>query len=352
MSRLNFYGVFISSLTLFGCATSSEEEGEEKNSYVTIQGYAQGTTYDIQYFDTLNRDLSLIVDSILYVYDQQLSTYIDSSLISVFNSFEDTVCITLDSSEWWFEECFQLSKEVHEYSNGAFNPAVHPLVEYWGFSNEGNFPDEVSQLKIDSLLLLTSFSDDAVFLENDNICKVNKYISLDFNGIAQGHSVDMIGRYFEFLEIKDYKVEIGGEVRCRGVNSKGSPWRIGIDRPIEHSIPGEEGFQFIAQLDNMSLATSGNYRKFYVKDGVKYSHTIDPTTGYPVEHNLLSVTVITEHAVFADAYATAFMVMGVENAIQFIEQHNDLNLHAYCIEDDNGEWKITLSSGFKNFILE
>ena len=188
----------------------------------------------------------------------------------------------------------------------------------------------VDSTKIDSLLQLISFNDEAFFITVDTVtkggiemstypvvCKTIKNSKLDFNGIAQGHSVDIIADYLDKKHIQDYFVEIGGEITVKGKNPKKESWKIGIDQPVENSSPGSNDFQLIVALNNLSLATSGNYRKFYEKDGMKYSHTIDPKTGYPVQHSLLSVTVIHKQAAIADAYATAFMVMGVDKAKEF-----------------------------------
>jgi thiamine biosynthesis lipoprotein len=204
-----------------------------------------------------------------------------------------------------FEECVEISKTVYNNTNGAFNPAIFPLVQYWGFFKKDSVGKELSQFSLDSIIAFSKFDDSRVFLATDSagkggvhfgcypvLAKLDGRIQLDFNGIAQGHSVDKVALYLESQGIKNYMVEIGGEVRTLGKNHTGSFWRIGIDKPVEDSTPGSEGFQFIVSLDAKSLATSGSYRKYYEKEGQKFSHTIDPKTGRPVEHNLISVTVV------------------------------------------------------------
>jgi thiamine biosynthesis lipoprotein len=180
-----------------------------------------------------------------------------------------------------------------------------------------------------------------------------KASKFDFNAIAQGYSVDVIADYLNSLGINNYMVEVGGELKTKGVNSKHEPWKIGIDKPIENSKPGEQEFQIIAGLTNKSLATSGNYRKFYEKDGIKYSHTINPKTGKPVQHQLLSTTVVTDNCALADAYATAFMVMGVDETKLFLKQHKDLNLSVYLIySDSTSKWKTWQTENFDEIIVK
>lgn len=162
-------------------------------------------------------------------------------------------------------------------------------------------------------------------------------MSLDFNAIAQGFTVDLIARFLESKDIHNYLIEVGGELLAKGRNDEGNIWRVGVDKPLEN-IDTNERFQFILDLENKALATSGNYRKFYKKDGVKYSHVISPLTGFPAQNSLLSVTVIHDNCMLADAYATAFMVMGVAQTKQFVAQHSDIEIYLVYTEKD-GNWK-------------
>ncbi len=345
-------------------SVNTDESQNKAPNFLEIKGAAQGTTFSIIYSDSLLRDLSCQIDSILKAYDMELSIYDESSLLSAFNLNIDNPYCMVDHSEY-LTNCFKKSKEIFYQTNGAFNPAIYPLVKYWGFYEKSANKTEVNSHEIDSLLRLISFGDEAFFLLIDTvskggvlldtspvICKTIKNSKLDFNGIAQGHSVDVIADYFDTIGIKNYFIEIGGEVSVKGINPDGDLWKIGIDQPIENSSPGENDFQMIVALKDLSLATSGNYRKFYKKDGMKYSHTIDPKTGYPVQHSLLSVTVLYDEAAFADAYATAFIVMGMERSKNYIESNRELQIEAYFVYDQGGENKVWMTNGMKDHIVD
>ena len=214
------------------------------------------------------------------------------------------------SPDNYFLTCFECAKEIYESTNGAFDITVAPIVNAWGFG----FTEavEVDSSLIDSLLQYLGM--DSVGIVEGKIWKEKDGIMLDMNAIAQGYAVDVLCEFLESKGIINYLVEIGGEIKTRGHNPRGTEWKVGIDRPIEGlQIPGVD-LQAIVEISDRSLATSGNYRKFYEKDGVKYSHTIDPKTGYPVQHCLLSATVLAGDCMRADAYATGFMVMGYEKS--------------------------------------
>ncbi len=316
--------------------TSCRNEPKLLPNYYQVTGYAQGTTYSIIYRDSLQRDLSVSFDSVLTHFDGELSIYLDSSTISKVNRLAVRDSLDVSNSPL-FVQCFSYAKTVYEKTNGAFNPAVYPLVKYWGFLNFEKADTSFSQREIDSILQQIDFSDKALRIEmvnNHSFLIKNKPSIIDFNAIAQGYSVDVLAKYLETLGIDDYMVEVGGELKTKGVNNKNKIWKIGIDRPVEHSAPGEQ-FQKIVKLDNLALATSGNYRKFYEKGGVKYSHTIDPVTGKPATHQLLSTTVITNNCALADGYATAFMVMGTEKTKEFLKSNKQLNLGVFLIYNDS-----------------
>lgn len=372
--------IFITLVLFAGLSSCSSSENDEKtvgeNSYFQITGQAQGTSYSIIYQDSMGRDFSMEIDSLLDNYDSYLSIYKDSSLISRFNRTDwSPGCAKMDWNYSFndrtellkspFANCFEKAKEVYSQTDGAFNPTVYPLVKYWGFYNEGADKDSISDFAIDSLLQLVKFDDSSVWMYIDQIkedevvigssyvvCKRNGLAQLDFNAIAQGHSIDVIGDYFSGKGISNFMIELGGEVLCKGSNNLGEIWRIGIDKPVENSSPGSEGFQIVAMVENKALATSGNYRKFYEKDGVKFSHTINPLTGKPVDHTLLSATVIANECSLADGYATAFMVMGVEKTKEFIQKHKELQLEAYLVfSNENDEWETWMSDGFSSLIV-
>ncbi len=323
-----------------------------QENYFTIAGNAQGTTYQIKYRDSNGREIKAQIDSILQDFDWHLSTYLDSSLISDFNNADVSYYCQIVSSV--LADCFTKSQQVYAKTEKAFNPAVYPLVDFWGFFDLQHKRNQPTQEQLDSILEFISLDPSQVYLTIqeldekdgvivDELCKVDPRLKLDFNAIAQGYAVDLLGEYLNGLNINNYMVELGGEVKCKGINDKGRTWKIGIDKPVE-GIPLQERIFATIDLNNMALATSGNYRKFYEEDGVKYSHTIDPRTGRPVQHSLLSVTVICEEAAFADAYATAFMVFGVDKIKSFLEKNPDLHMGVYLIYSGaNGDYDTWLS---------
>jgi len=351
--------IFIFFLIFFSACEGDKthQKPSEKQTYTPkyyqATGYAQGTTYNVIYEDKKGRNLSFSIDSILKDFDQQLSIYVDSSTISQVNKLRigDSLLVT---NKPLFITCFRLAKSVYQRTNHSFNPALYPLVKYWGFLNFEQADIEHQQHEIDSLLALTDFSDNALKLithKDKKFVKKYKFCKIDFNAIAQGFSVDVIANYLDNLGLKNYMVEVGGELKTKGVNNQNKAWRIGIDKPVEHSKPGEQDFQIIVQINNLALATSGNYRKFYKKNGVKYAHTINPTTGKPVQHHLLSTTVVTKDCGLADAYATAFMVMGVEKTKNFLQENKDLDLAVYLIfSDSTANWQTWQTSTFDKLI--
>lgn len=319
-------------LTLFGCSN------ESKIDTIEINGFAQGTTYHIIYMNSNGENFQRSIDSLLIEIDNSLSTYNKKSTITRFNN-ADSVC----EVDKMFMDVFNRSKEVYLETDGAFDPTVAHLVNAWGFGfkNIAN----TDSTTIDSLLKFVNF--DAITIEKNTAIKTNKNLMLDFNAIAQGYSVDVIANFLADKGIENYMVEIGGEVKARGKNKDQKLWRIGIDKPIENQT--ERTLEAVANLNNKALATSGNYRKFYEKDGIKYSHTLNPKTGYPVHHSLLSATVITDNCALADAYATVFMVVGLEKAKEILSQKK--NLQAVLIfENEKKELETFISEDLKKFI--
>ena len=357
----HIYSLILFTFFLFISCDNSQNTSSNSN-YLEVSGLAQGTTFSIIYNDEQLRDFSFEIDSILNSFDAELSLYSDSSEISKFNN--GNAHFYLSNKSNYIKSCFQKAKDVYNLTDGAFNPAIFPLVNYWGFYNNSKIKDSTNQADIDSLLTIISFNDSSFCLVNDTISKgtevfqispffykINTNSKLDFNAIAQGYSVDVISEYLIKKGLNNYMVEIGGEVRVLGLNPAGDLWKIGIDQPVENSSPGENDFEFIVELNNASLATSGNYRKFYKKNGIKYSHTINPSSGYPVDHSLLSVTVVAKQAAYADAFATSFMVMGLEQSLAFILKHPELELAAYFVYDENGKNKSVQTNGMRKYIL-
>ena len=318
---------------LISCENGSTPSG----NYLKINGFAQGSTFSIIYDD--QRDLSTEINAVLTDFDKELSTYDKESFISEINNSNDS-CFSLKDHEW-FETCFHYAEFFYNETGGKFNPSIYPLVDYWGFYTN-TIPRIDSNYIRDSILPLLVLDENFTVLDsgqNSYICKTSQSAKLDFNAIAQGYSVDVISNLLESKNIQNYMVEIGGEIRVRGLNHKGERWKIGIERPVDSSYIGEHGFQRIVNLDNQALATSGNYRKFKTINGNRVSHTLNPLTGYPANNNLLSVSVITDKASTADALATSFMVMGKSKSIAYINELEKAQFQVYMIYDSLGEYK-------------
>jgi thiamine biosynthesis lipoprotein len=269
-----------------------------------------------------------------------LSLYKDSSILSRINRNEDAVPDSL------FTEVFRESARISEMTDGAFDVTVGPLVRAWGFGPDAH--KSFTEAKRDSLLKLVGMN--KVSIINGRLIKADPHISLDFNAIAQGFSVDVVCRLFDNLGIKNYLVEIGGEVRAKG-KKNGNLWRIGIDKPVDNNMTPGQSLQAIIKISDKALSTSGNYRKFYIEDGVKYSHEIDPKTGYPAKNTLLSASIIADDCAMADGIATASMVFGKDKTIEFLENHPEFE--AFLVySDDNGNFQTWTSEKLKNDLSE
>lgn len=346
---------------LFSCnqATSENtEESEEQESSVEFFGNTQGTTYSVIVNDRINLT-SKELDSLLADFDLALSGYIPNSTITHLNEAGPGLFEYSDTASY-FNRCYEMSQQVYAQTNGAFDPTVFPLVKGWGFLKKvgQEVPDSST---VDSLRALTGFNNGYhfTFLRNEDslpsngIVKNSPAAKLDFNAIAQGLAVDVLAEFIESKGAKNYFVEIGGEIRVNGKNAEGEYWRIGIDKPIEDSNAEDRVIYEIVQVENKSIATSGSYRKFYEKNGVKYSHTLNPKTGYPVQHSLLSATVVADDCATADAMATALMVMGPEKGIEFVNENPQLKIEAYLIfNNDKDRLETYYTKGFKEMIYE
>lgn len=314
----------------------------KKSEYTKISGFAQGTTYNITYENSTNQDYSEAIDSLLKAFDKSCSMYDSTSIISRINNNDPTV-----EADDWFIEVFKKSVEVSALSGGALDITVGPVVHAWGF---GNAPiAKHDKAYIDSLLQYVGM--DKVRLEGRKVVKKFPGVSLDVNAVAQGYSVDVVSQFFEAKGIKNYLVEIGGEVRCKGTNAKNNFWRVGIDKPNDENIaPGGE-LQAVIELNNKSLTTAGNYRKFFVENGVKYGHTIDPKTGFPAKNTLLSATVVCDDAITADAWDTAFMVLGLEKSKELLKKLPGIEVY-FIYSNEQGKYEIFFSEGLKKMIAE
>ncbi len=311
--------------------------GKEKSAYLTLTGKAQGTTFNIHYQDASGRDFSQPVDSLFRLIDKSMSLWDSTSIISRVNRNETGIQV-----DTHFAAVFNRAKAVSEATGGIFDVTVGPLVKAWGFSYKKGLPLPDSA-KVDSLRQLIGFQ--KIRLENGAVQKTDPRMEIDFNAIAQGYTVDVIANFLEKNGVKNYLVEIGGEVRTAGNNDRGAVWQIGLDKPVELETTGNRLLQTTISLSGKSLATSGSYRKFVVRNGKKFSHAIDPRTGYSIAHNLLSVSVIAADCTTADAFATAFLVMGMEEAMQLAKANG---LEIYCIyEDEKGALQVRATDGFR-----
>jgi FAD:protein FMN transferase len=327
--------LYLSLFIFCSCSTS------DNRILVTNTGETQGTYYHIKYLSPKGNSFKAQLDSLLTEIDSSVSIYKPYSIISRLNAGEQLIT----------DEIFNLvyfdAVHVGVNSGGYFDCTVSPLVNHWGFYNKGDNKGDVDSSLVKKIMRnigmhKTSWADSTVVLE--------KGVRLDFNAVAQGTSVDLIGEFLETKGISNYLVEVGGEVKASGRNADNNIWRIGIDKPSVE-IDVNNRFQFILDLENKALATSGNYRKFYEKEGVKYSHTINPKTGFPAQNRLLSVTVIADECSLADAYATAFMGMGVKKTKQLVQQLDD-ELEVYLVfTDKDGEWKTYISPAMVERII-
>lgn len=307
---------------------------------IQLYGEAQGTYYSVQYYDAQQRNLQPQVDSLLQTFDLSASLWVEQSLLRQLNAnLTDSLDPVLDS-------LLRYSLYIYEYTGGAFDCRVGRLVQAWGFSfRQRQEPDPRT---LDTMLCAAH---GGIAICQGRLLKQNPATELDFNAIAQGYAVDLLAAMLDSFDIHDYLIDVGGEVIGRGAKPDGTPWRVGIERPSVDSVSAPEVHTAIA-LRDASVVTSGNYRKYYERDGVRYSHTINPATGRPVEHTLLSASVVERSAWLADAMATAYMVMGLDSARTFIAAHPDGpgTDAVMFIYDDHGTLRTYTTPAFDNLI--
>lgn len=284
-------------------------------------GSVFGTEYHITYQN--GGDIHNELKEVMADVDNSLSPFNKESVITAINNGNN---VEADSM---FTDVFDMAKNVAEETQGAFDITVAPLVNAWGFGFKNKI--DVSKEKIDSIRKYVGF--EKVHMENGKVIKEDKNIMLDCSAIAKGYGVDAVGRYLEKKKIRNYMVEIGGEIRVKGCNPEGRLWKVGISKPIDDSLNVNGEIQEVLMVSDIAIATSGNYRNFYIKDNKKYAHTIDPRTGYPVQHSILSSTVVAPTCALADAYATSFMVVGLDEAKKILARHKELQ--AYFIYTDS-----------------
>lgn len=284
------------------------------------EGEVFGTTYHITYQS--KKELTDSILSELSRVNNSLSPFNKTSIITAIN---ENVPVDTDTL---FREVFRISQHIAQETDGAFDITVAPLVNAWGFGFKHK--QTITPERIDSMLETIGYQ--KVTLENNRIKKQNPNTMIDCSAIAKGYGCDQVARMFMRQGVRNFMIEIGGEVVVNGTNPQKKPWKIGINKPVEDSLNTNKDLQAIIELKNIAMATSGNYRNFYYKEGQKYAHTINPHTGYPVEHTLLSATVLAPTCAEADAYATAFMVMGLEQAKKILLKQP--HLQAYFIYTD------------------
>ena len=313
--------------------------GHKDDPYQRNSGFVFGTSYNITY--QCAEDHKVDIENILAEVDASLSPFNDASVITHVNRNEDVVLDKL------FLDVFRLAQKINEDTDGAFDITVAPLVNAWGFGfKNGVNPDEKA---IDSLRQVVGFQ--KVRLEDGKILKADPRVMLDCSAIAKGYGVDVVANLLRKIGIKNFMVEIGGEVVTSGVNPDRHPWRIGVTKPTDDSLSVNNELQTVINVTDKAMATSGNYRNFYYKGGRKYAHTIDPKTGYPVQHSILSATVITDDCATADAYATSFMVLGMEKAKKILDRHPEMMAY-FIYSDDNGQNQVWFSPSLKDKIAQ
>lgn len=314
--------------------------GQQRSTpYQHDSGLVFGTEYHIVYQHS--SDIKADIEKELQKVDFSLSPFNKQSTITKVN---ENKAVDLDDM---FIDVVTKAMKISENTDGAFDITVAPLVNAWGFGfKQGTAPDKNT---IDSLKTIIGYK--KVKLENGKIKKSDPRIMLDCSSIAKGYGCDMVARMLARRGIENYMIEIGGEIVTKGINDKRLPWRIGVTKPSDDSLNINQEYQTVLNVTDKAMATSGNYRNFYYKNGKKYAHTIDPKTGYPVQHNILSATVLADDCATADAYATAFMVLGLDKAKKVLEQHREIM--AYFIYADNkGNNRVWFSPTLKDKIAK
>ncbi len=302
---------------------------------IKFGGETQGTYYAITYYSDDSINLQPAIDSLLIRFDSTASTYKPNSIISRMNNNDPFVV-----ADEMFSIIFDKAMDISEKTNGAFDITVGPLVYAWGFglSNRMKMDAHI----VDSLLPLVGYK--KVKLNKGKLIKNDPRIRIDYNAIAQGYAVDVVASFLDSKNIQSYLIDIGGEVLARRTKPGGEKWNVAIELPTKNA-DDDRTIQAVVSLQDMAISTSGSYRKFYVENGIRYSHTIDPSTGYPVKHSTLSVSVLANDCMTADAYATALMVMGIDKAKPFLKKHPKIEAYLIYTAED-GSMKTFYTKGF------
>jgi len=319
------------------------------NRYIAVSGFTQGTTYMVKVvnkFDLKDMlqdetpDVLELIENTLTRFDSSLNAYVPYSIISQIN--KNQLDVELSS---YFTECFNRAYDINEETDGAFDITGGPLFNAWGFGPGKK--KEVTDELLDSLLEFVGM--DKISIVDNRIVKDHPGIKINVNAIAQGYSVDVVAEELEKAGYSDYIVEIGGELKAKGNKIKSKKWIVGIDKPIDNNNQPGANLQLTMPLEDKALATSGNYRKFFIEDGVKYAHSINPKTGKPVKHTLLSATVLADDCMTADAYATSFMVKGLEWSKIFAAKHPEIDVY-FIYSDSLGNYQEYYSEGFEQIV--
>ncbi len=325
-------------LTLLVVGTILIIRQQQNMPYQKCSGTIFGTVYNITYQYDHNLQSEIVAK--MQEVDNALSMFNKESVISRVNNNQPVEVNDM------FLEVFKLAQNISEETNGAFDITVAPLVNLWGFGfKKGEDPNPHA---VDSLRQIVGYQ--KVRSQMGHIVKDDPRIMLDCSAIAKGYGVDVVARLLKKKGIKNYMVEIGGEIATSGISEKRLPWKIGVTKPTDEAAEGQGELQTVLNVTDMCMATSGNYRNFYYKGGRRYAHTIDPKTGRPVQHNILSATVLADRCAIADAYATSFMVMGFDDAQVILERHPELM--AYLIYDDHGKTCVWYSPSMQDKITK
>jgi thiamine biosynthesis lipoprotein len=326
-------------LLFLSCQDSPPTTIADAMSYQKIAGTTMGVvSYHITYNDTLDHQLA--IDSLMSDINKEVSTYIPTSAISRFNQSETGILL---NDEQHFIKNVEMAELAYRRTQEHFDPTVMPLVNYWGFGYASKEKvEQVEKERIDELLQLVGMN--KVQLQDNKLSKTDPGVQLDFSASAKGYFVDQVALFLDEKGVNDYMVEIGGEVRTKGKNDKGEWWKLGVNTPSEGATV-EELFALIP-IENESIATSGNYRNYYTVEGITYSHTISPVTGMPERSQLLSATIVTQECTYADAYATACMVMGMDAAIEWVASMP--NVEAFFIyTDEQNNMQTIMTAGLE-----
>ncbi len=320
--------------------SSAKDASNEPGSFKLLEGSVFHTIYHIQYEG--NEDYRDDVRQLFNEFDGSLSMFNDTSLITRINNGDSSVIVNN-----YLRTVLEKSREVSELTQGAFDITVAPLVNLWGFGFKN--AENVSQQTVDSILQFVGY--DKIHLSEDGrVTKDDPRTILDASSIAKGYMCDVVADYLKSKDVKNFMVEIGGEITCAGHNSKGKLWSIGINEPIEDTLQTNTVLRDIMRLTDCSVATSGNYRNFYYKDGRRYAHIIDPHTGYPAQYDILSSTVVAPNCITADALATSFMVLGSQRALRILEADSTLMAYFICSDPNSDSYRVIYSPKLKSML--